>query len=50
MALTPVRCTLCENKFGRYAVPISSEHRPVPQTILRGEVWEPETLEFLSRN
>ena len=47
MTLTSVRCTLCENKFGRYAVPIASEHRPVPQAILRGEVWEPETLDFI---
>jgi FkbM family methyltransferase len=45
--LAPVDCTLCENRFGRYCVPRSSQHRPAPQTLLSGGVWELETLEFM---
>jgi len=42
-----VACALCTNGFGRYAVPLSSAYRPAAQTVLRGEVWERETVELL---
>jgi FkbM family methyltransferase len=45
--LTKIDCTLCENEFGRYCVPKSSQHRPAPQEVLRGGVWERETIEFM---
>jgi FkbM family methyltransferase len=38
---------LCENVFGRYCVPKSSQHRPAPQEVLRGGVWELETINFM---
>jgi FkbM family methyltransferase len=50
MKLTPVECTLCENAFGRYCVPKSSQHRPASQEVLRGHVWERETIEFMRRH
>jgi FkbM family methyltransferase len=48
--LRSVDCTLCQNSLGLYCVPISSQHRPAPQVVLRGEVWEAETVEFMRKN
>jgi FkbM family methyltransferase len=45
--LDAVDCTLCENEFGRYAIPRSSKHRPAAQAVLKGGVWERETIEFM---
>jgi FkbM family methyltransferase len=45
-----VDCTLCENDYGRYAVPLSSRRRPAAQAVLRGDVWERQTIEFMSAN
>jgi FkbM family methyltransferase len=42
-----VDCTLCENEFGRYAVPLSSRHRPAAQVVLRGDVWERQTIDYM---
>jgi FkbM family methyltransferase len=42
-----VACVLCENEFGRYAVPLSSSHRPAAQGVLRGGVWEHETIDYM---
>jgi FkbM family methyltransferase len=50
MKLTSVECILCENAFGRYCVPKSSQHRPASQEVLRGRVWERETIEFMRRH
>jgi FkbM family methyltransferase len=50
MKLASVECTLCENAFGRYCVPKSSEHRPASQEVLCGRVWERETIEFMRRH
>jgi FkbM family methyltransferase len=50
LKLTSVDCTLCENAFGRYCVPKSSQHRPASQEVLRGRVWERETIEFMRRH
>jgi FkbM family methyltransferase len=46
-AVTPVACALCTNEFGRYAIPLSSAYRPAAQTVLRGDVWERETVDLL---
>lgn len=35
------------NRFGVYAVDISTKHRPATQMILRGQVHEPLTVEFI---
>jgi FkbM family methyltransferase len=45
--VTPVACALCVNEFGRYAIPLSSSYRPAAQTVLRGDVWERDTVELL---
>ena len=45
--MTPVACALCTNEFGRYAIPLSSAYRPAAQTVLRGDVWERETIDLL---
>ena len=37
-------CVIAANVHGLYCVPRSSAHRPACQTILRGDVWEPETV------
>jgi FkbM family methyltransferase len=41
-------CLVAYNEFGGYCVPRSSMHRPALQATLRGEVWERETLNFLT--
>jgi FkbM family methyltransferase len=45
--LDAVDCTLCENEFGRYALPLSSRYRPAAQTILHGDVWERQTIDYI---
>lgn len=42
-----LQCSIAYNRYGGYCVPLSSQHRPVPQAILEGEVWEPLTVDFL---
>lgn len=42
-----LQCSIAYNRYGGYCVPLASQHRPVPQTILEGEVWEPLTVDFL---
>lgn len=39
-----------ENELGRYSIPRKAKHRPACQAVLRGEVWERETLQFLCDN
>lgn len=38
------------NLYGKYCVPISSKHRPVSQCILKSEIHETETIEFIRGN
>lgn len=38
---------LSYNRFGGYLVPNSSAHRPAAQLILRNEVYEADTIEFV---
>jgi FkbM family methyltransferase len=42
-------CTIARNEHGAYAVPASSAHRPAARTVLRGDVWERETVDLLRR-
>jgi FkbM family methyltransferase len=48
--LENIDCTLSENALGRYCIPKSSQHRPAPQAVLRGDVWELETIDFMRRH
>jgi len=41
---------LAENKYGKYAIPKSSQHRPAAQVVMKGNVYEPETIKFLLNN
>ncbi len=38
------------NKYGAYCMPISSQHRTINQKILKGEVFEPDTIQFMIEN
>lgn len=48
--LTPIKCILTTNQYGTYCVPYESRHRPVAQYIINGQVWEPETIDFMCEN
>lgn len=39
---------IAENPNGRFCVPKHYLHRPVPKMLVRGEIYEPETQEFLA--
>ncbi|ELR96285.1 FkbM family methyltransferase [Gloeocapsa sp. PCC 73106] len=41
-------CTIAYNKFGGYCIPRSSIHRPAAQKILKGDIHEKETIEFMT--
>lgn len=43
-------CVISYNKYGGYCIPLSSLHRSAAQKILNGEIYEPETIEFLTKN
>jgi FkbM family methyltransferase len=45
-----LQCCISYNQFGAYCVPLSSRHRPAAQKIFSGEVWEPKTIEFMSKH
>ncbi len=38
------------NKYGGYCTPISSQHTPAVQKILKGSIYEPDTIEFIANN
>lgn len=42
--------SIAYNKYGAYCVPLSSQHRTLNQRILKGEVFEPETIEYICDN
>lgn len=45
-----LRCYVSYNKFGGYCIPQSSHHRPAAQKILAGGIWEPDTIDFITRH
>ena len=45
--LPVLRCRIAYNRYGAYCVPLSSGHRPAVRKILSGDVFEPETLDFM---
>ena len=38
------------NKYGGYFTPLSSQHRIAVQKILKGDIYEPETIKFIIKN
>lgn len=40
-------CCIAYNDHGGFCIPLSSRHRPAVQAILRGEVWERETIDYI---
>jgi len=42
-----LNASIAYNKYGAYCVPLSSQHRTLNQRILKGEVFEPDTIQFL---
>ena len=49
--MTPVlQCRVAYNRYGGYCVPQSSSHRPAARTVLSGDVWEPDTIEFMAHH
>lgn len=43
----PLQCLIAVNQYGLYCVPASSGHRPAARRVLAGEVWEPDTIEWM---
>ncbi len=48
--MSVLQCCVSYNKYGGYCLPLSSLHRPAAQKILSGDVWEPDTIEFMRMN
>lgn len=46
--LTRFETLTASNAYGRYCVPASSRHRPAAKAILKGTIWEAETIAFLA--
>ena len=42
--------TIAYNKYGAYCMPASSQHRTLNQKILKGDVFEPDTIEYMADN
>lgn len=38
------------NKYGAYCMPVSSQHRTLNQKILKGQVFEPDTIAYMVEN
>jgi FkbM family methyltransferase len=49
-ALAVLKCVVSYNRYGGYCVPLSSHHRPAAQAILAGDVYEPDTIDYLMSN
>ena len=45
-----LECDIAYNKLGGYCVPISSRHRYAAQVVLRGNAYEPDTIDFIVQN
>lgn len=44
---TVLQCCIAYNEYGGYCVPVSSYHRPAAQKILKGKVYEKETIDYI---
>jgi FkbM family methyltransferase len=45
-----VEHVIAQNEYGRYALPKSSLHRPVPRELMQGRVYEPNTIKYMIEN
>lgn len=45
-----LQCRIAYNKFGGFCVPMSSHHRPAAQKIMRGKVYEEDTITYMVNN
>ena len=45
-----LQCDIAYNMLGGYCVPLSSRHRYAAQVVLRGNVYEPDTIHFIVQN
>lgn len=43
-----LHCCIAYNKYGGYCVPLSSKHRPAARCIMRGKVFERETIRYVT--
>ena len=43
-----LQCCVSYNEYGGFCVPTSSHHRTAARKILSGEVYEPDTIKFLT--
>ncbi len=43
-------CQIAYNKYGAYCTPISSMHRIAVQQVLKGDIYEPDTIEYMRSN
>ncbi len=52
--LQPAKQTLnsliAYNHYGGYCLPVSAKYRPAAQKILKGEIYEPDTIAFMRKN
>lgn len=48
--LSALKCTISYNRHGGYCIPESSLHRPAARAVLSGNVYEPETIEYMVAN
>lgn len=40
-------CKIARNQYGAYCIPSASANRPAARAVLRGDVYEPKTIEFI---
>lgn len=45
--MNKLKYCIAENKFGKYCIPNASKHRISAKTVLKGKVWEEETVDFI---
>ncbi len=45
-----IEASIAYNEHGAYCVPLSSQHRTLCQRILKGEVFEPDTIQYIMNN
>jgi FkbM family methyltransferase len=50
LVMQPGPYLIASNEHGLYCIPRKALHRPACQTVIRGRVWEAETVQFLIEN
>lgn len=46
----PLDCVFGKNKYGSYCMPANCAHRPAVRMVQNGEVYEPDTIQFMLNN